>query len=222
MSESGQYCSVSRALDVLGGRWTLLIVRELLCGSVRFSDIRRGIPRISRTLLSERLMALVAAGVVTRTNGAHGPEYLLTKAGNELGSAVAVLGTWGQRWLPRQAVNEDIDLEPLLLDMQRRVRVSALPKSPMVTRFEVPGYDPHFLLLKAGDTAVCAVNPGFPELLCVRSTIPALVTWWRGDGSFLDAQRMGLRVEGPRAMARAFPNWFERYLFAEVRTRNTR
>jgi DNA-binding HxlR family transcriptional regulator len=97
----GQYCSISRSLDVLGERWSLLVVREVLMGSHRFGDIRRGIPRISRTMLSARLRELVDAGVLARTAGASGPTYELTKAGRELESVVRELGVWGQRWLPR-------------------------------------------------------------------------------------------------------------------------
>jgi DNA-binding HxlR family transcriptional regulator len=193
------------------------VVRELLCGSSRFNDIRRGIPRISRTILSERLQALVQAGAVQRVEGEHGPEYALTEAGRELMGIVGALGTWGQRWLPRQAVDEDLDLEPLLVDMQRRVRVEALPKEPLVIRFEVEGQrQPRFLLLKEAEVSFCTQNPGFPEPLRVRARLPALVAWWRGDVSFAEAQKMGLTVEGPRALAKAFPDWFERYLFASV------
>src|SRR3974390_1014573 len=84
MTGYGQFCSVARAHELLGGRWTLLIARELLCGSRRFNDILRGVPRISRTVLSERLQALVHAGVVERAESAHGPEYELSDAGQEL------------------------------------------------------------------------------------------------------------------------------------------
>src|SRR5437762_1176276 len=98
MAGYGQFCSMARAHEVLGGRWTLLIVRELLCGSRRFNDIRRGIPRISRTMLSERLQELVLVGAVA-SDGAHGPEYDLTVSGKELAQLVAALGVWGQKWL---------------------------------------------------------------------------------------------------------------------------
>ena len=111
MANYGQFCSIARAHEVLGGRWTLLIVREILCGSQRFNDIRRGIPRISRTVLSERLQALLFAGAITRVDGAHGPEYALTEAGRELAILVGALGAWGQRWLKREAKDEDLDFE---------------------------------------------------------------------------------------------------------------
>lgn len=216
MTGYGQFCAVARAHEALGGRWTLLVVRELLCGSRRFSDIRRGIPRISRTMLSERLQALTALGAVRRVDGAQGPEYVLTAAGEELAALVEALGTWGQRWLPRRPAEEDIELEPVLLDMQRRVRFGALPKDPIVTRFEIAGTRPRFLLLKPAEASLCTHNPGFPEPIRVHGPLSALVAWWRGDGSFAEARRLGLAIDGPRTLARAFPGWFDRYRFAAV------
>jgi DNA-binding HxlR family transcriptional regulator len=94
MVSYGQFCSVARAHEVLGGRWTLLVVRELLCGSSRFNDIRRGIPRISRTMLSERLQELTHIGAIARIDGEHGPEYALTEAGRELANLVGALFSW--------------------------------------------------------------------------------------------------------------------------------
>lgn len=221
MSGYGQFCSVARAHEALGGRWTLLIVRELLCGSRRFNEIRRGIPRISRTMLAERLQELTLLGAVTRSDGVHGPEYALTESGRELATLVETLGSWGQRWLPRQAENEDLDLEPVLVDMQRRVRTNSLPKDPLVLRFEIDGQR-RFMLLKAAEISLCLQNPGFPEPLLIRARLSALVAWWRGDASFAEAQRMGLSIEGPRALARAFPDWFERYQLAGIEPKAVR
>jgi DNA-binding HxlR family transcriptional regulator len=207
---------MARAHEVLGGRWTLLIVREILCGSRRFNDIRRGIPRVSRTVLSERLQALVIAGAIARTDGPHGPEYMLTEAGQELAMLVSALATWGQRWLARAPAKEDLDLEPLLVDMQRRVHFSALPDEPFVVRFEVRGHRQRFMLLKKTEASLCHHNPGFPELICVRGPLAALVAWWRADMSFTEAQRMGLAIDGPKALTRAFPKWFDLYPFAHI------
>jgi DNA-binding HxlR family transcriptional regulator len=207
---------MARAHEVLGGRWTLLIVREILSGSRRFNDIRRGIPRVSRTVLSERLQALIFAGAIARIDGSHGPEYELTKAGQELATLVSALGTWGQRWLAREPANEDLDLEPLLVDMQRRVRFTALPTDPFVVRFEIRGQHRRFMLLKKTEASLCHRNPGFPEPVCVRGPLAALVGWWRGDMSFLEAQRMGLVIDGSKAFTRAFPKWFDLYPFAHI------
>jgi DNA-binding HxlR family transcriptional regulator len=217
MTGYGQYCSVARAHEALGGRWTLLIVRELLCGARRFNEIRRGIPRISRTMLSERLQALVHLGAVSREDSGTGPEYALTEAGGEIAGLVTALGTWGQRWLPRRAAAEDIDLEPLLLDLRRRVRLDALPAEPMVGRVDVTAPSPRFLLLKAPEVSLCEQNLGFPERLVVRTRLSTLAAWWRGDFGFLEARRQGLELEGARELIRAFPGWFDRYLFADIR-----
>lgn len=216
MAGYGQFCSIARAHEVLGGRWTLLVVRELLCGSRRFNDIRRGIPRISKTMLSERLQELIAIGAVERHDGNSGPEYELTASGKEISSVIMALGTWGQRFLPRQSEKENLDAEPLFVDMQRRVRSDALPARPIVVRFEIAGMKPRFLLLKASETSFCLANPGFPEPLLVRAKLPVLVAWWRGDVSFIEAKRLGLELYGKRDLARAFPTWFDRYLFADV------
>ena len=207
---------MARAHEALGGRWTLLIVREILSGSRRFNDIRRGIPRVSRTVLSERLQTLVLIGAIARTDGPHGPEYQLTDSGQELATLVSTLATWGQRWLAREPAKEDIDLEPLFGDMQRRVNFAALPAEPLVVRFELRGHRQRFMLLKKGEASFCQQNPGFPEPLCVRGPLAALVAWWRGDLSFVEAQRMGLSIEGPKALVRAFPNWFDLYPFAHI------
>ncbi|AVO43604.1 winged helix-turn-helix transcriptional regulator [Phreatobacter cathodiphilus] len=216
MVAHGQFCAVARTQDLLGGRWTLLVVRELLCGARRFNDVRRGIPRISRTVLSERLQALVEAGVARRLEGHSGPEYELTAAGRDLVGIIAALGTWGQRWLPRPADREVIDLDPLLLDMQRRVRPAAAPAEPFVVRIALKDLPVRFLLMKDGDVAACGHNPGFPEMLEVSGPLGALAGWWRGDLSFAEARRRGLALSGPRSMTGAFPRWFDRYLFADV------
>ncbi len=216
MTGYGQFCAMARAHETLGGRWTLLVVREILCGSRRFNDIRRGIPRVSRTVLSERLKALVFAGAIVRTDGPHGQEYALTEAGRELATLVSALGVWGQRWLAREPAHEDLDLEPLLVDMQRRVRFAALPKDPLVVRFELRGHPRRFMLLKKSEASLCRENPGFPEPVRVHGPLAALVAWWRGDTSFVAAQRLGLAIDGPKAVARAFPTWFDLYAFADV------
>ena len=220
MKGYGQFCSIARALDLLGERWTLLIVRELLCGSRRFGEVRRGIPRISRTMLSARLGELLDAGVITRDDGGAGPSYQLTAAGRDLAGTIQALGTWGQRWLPRELAADDLDTDALLWDMRRRVDLDALPAVPVLARIEaVVGRrwpDVRYLLLRRTEVSLCATNPGFPEELCVHAPLGALTAWWRGDISLAAARAAGMVVEGRRAWVRAFPRWFERYALASV------
>jgi DNA-binding HxlR family transcriptional regulator len=220
MKTLGQFCSISRALDVLGERWSLLIVRELLCGSRRFGDIRRGIPRISRTMLSARLRELVDAGVLVRAADAGGPSYDLTEAGRELEAVVRDLGVWGQRWLPRTLPRDELDADTLVWDVRRRVRADALPETPIVARIELSDMRGRaavrFLLLRRSEVSLCAENPGFPDELRIRGSLRTLTAWWRGDLSLEDARSAGMAVEGRREWVRAFPSWFLRYAFADV------
>jgi DNA-binding HxlR family transcriptional regulator len=216
----GQFCSIARALDVLGERWSLLVIREVLCGSHRFGDIRRGIPRISRTMLAARLRELVDLGVLARRADRSGPTYELTPAGRELESVVRDLGVWGQRWLPRTLPHEELDAGGLVWDMRRRVRTDALPPTPVVVRIELSDVrgpaGVRFLLLRSSEVSLCAENPGFPEELCVRGSLRTLTAWWRGDLSLPQARAEGMAVEGRREWVRAFPSWFLRYAFADV------
>jgi DNA-binding HxlR family transcriptional regulator len=220
MKTYGEFCAIARALDLLGERWTFLIVRELLCGSCRFGEVQRGIPRISRTKLSARLRELADGGVIERHEGDGGPEYRVTPAGLELAGIVRELGTWGQKWLPRELHASDLDARPLVWDISRRVRREALPEKPFVLRIELTDVRGaaarHYLLLRRTEVSLCTVNPGFPEELCLRATRRTLIGWWRGDVTFRQALDAGLALEGRREWVRAFPGWFERYLFAPI------
>jgi DNA-binding HxlR family transcriptional regulator len=225
MKSYGQFCSVARAVDLLGERWTLLIVRELLCGGRTFGDVRRGIPRISRTMLAARLRDLLDAGVIERQGHGSAAGYVLTDAGRALMGVIRELGTWGQEWLPRVLVEDELDTEALLWDMRRRVNVERLPPRPTVLRIEVTGLRksaPRWLLLRASEVSLCASNPGFPESLKVKADRRTFIAWWRGDLSYAEARRHGLQLEGSPQLRRAFPSWFQRYLFAEVRPRRRR
>jgi DNA-binding HxlR family transcriptional regulator len=216
MKSYGQFCSIARALDLLGERWTLLVVRELLCGGRTFGDVQRGVPRISRTMLSARLRELGDAGVIARD----GDGYALTESGRALESVIRELGVWGQKWLPRAIAEDELDLDALVWDMRRRVDVERLPSRPTVVRIEAADLRrsaPRWLLLRASEVSLCRTNPGFPESLTVRGDRRVLIGWWRGDLSFDEARRRGLALDGPPQLVRAFPAWWRRYLLATVR-----
>jgi DNA-binding HxlR family transcriptional regulator len=216
MKGYGQFCSIARALDLLGERWTLLIVRELLCGSTRFVDLRRGIPRISRTMLSARLRELLDAGVIAR----QGQGYTLTAAGLELAGTVRELGVWGQRWLPRDLPKDELDADFLGWDMLRRIDLDALPAVPVLARIELADARgraaTRYLLLRRTEVSLCSLNPGFPEELRIRAPLRTVVGWWRGDYSLADARHAGMIIEGRREWVRSFPKWFQKYALAEV------
>lgn len=127
MESYGQFCTVARGAEVFGARWTPLVVRELLCGSTRFNDIHRGVPRMSATLLAQRLRKLEEIGVVRRVRSGKVVEYRLTPAGEELRPIVAALGHWGARWVGSKLKRGELDAGFLMWDVRRFARVEEFP-----------------------------------------------------------------------------------------------
>ena len=115
-----QFCPVAKAMELLDERWTMLVVRELVSGSQHFNELRRGVPRMSPTLLSRRLHQLSRAGIVERQNNGGDVRYVLTAAGRELRPVVEALGTWGIRWMG-EIGDQDLDPKLLLWDMHRNI-----------------------------------------------------------------------------------------------------
>jgi len=215
-----QFCPVAKAMELLDERWTLLIVRELMAGSEHFNEIRRGVPRMSPTLLSKRLGTLARAGVVERVAREHDVRYVLTSAGRELRPVVEALAVWGVRWTGRVG---DADLDPKLLmwDMRRNVDHAAVPHGRTVIRFGFPDLPARtrrwWLVIASGEADVCDVDPGYDVGVRVTAHLRALVGVWRGDTRWVDAVRAGtIEVEGPRALLRAVPGWFTLPAFAAV------
>jgi DNA-binding HxlR family transcriptional regulator len=215
-----QFCPVSKAMELLDERWTLLVVRELLMGSERFNDLRRVVPRMNPTLLSKRLTALVRAGIVERRADGTDVRYLLTPAGQELRPVVEALGVWGTRWIGELG---DADLDPKLLlwDMHRNVDRESVPDGRTVVAFrfsDVPAsLRDWWLVIDDADTDVCDIDPGFPVAVTVSGSLRWLVQVWRGDLGWGDALRSGsLALEGPERLRRAMPRWFTLSQFAPV------
>jgi DNA-binding HxlR family transcriptional regulator len=215
-----QFCPVAKAMELLDERWTLLVVRELVCGSERFNELRRGLPRISPTLLSKRLQQLIRAGIVDRRVDGDGVRYVLTAAGLELRPVIEALGTWGVRWIGEMG---DADLDPKLLlwDMHRNVAYESVPAGRTVVHFtfsDVPRPTRHWwLTISPGVTDVCDIDPGYEAALTVSATLRRMVEVWRGDVGWTEALRSGdITVQGPEALRRALPRWFTLSVFAAV------
>jgi DNA-binding HxlR family transcriptional regulator len=213
-----QFCPIAKAMELLDERWTLLLVRELVMGSEHFNDLRRGLPRMSPTLLSKRLRQLTRAGLVERRTDGEQVRYVLTAAGQELRPVVEALAVWGVRWIGELG-DEDLDPKLLLWDMRRRVDHAALPAGRTVVKFSfagVPGsLRDWWLVLTPPDADVCDVDPGHPVTVTVEASLRQLTEIWRGDRSWADATRSGgLRLHGPRALCRALPDWFHRPAYA--------
>ncbi|MDX1658938.1 MAG: helix-turn-helix domain-containing protein [Nitriliruptorales bacterium] len=118
MRSYDQYCALARALDRIGHRWTLLVIRELLLGPRRFTDLQEGLPGIATNLLSERLRQLQADGIVTRRElpaPAASTVYELTDAGHELRPTIESLIRWGGRWMQSGPGDDQFRVEWLAL-----------------------------------------------------------------------------------------------------------
>ena len=206
MIDYGQFCTVARGAEVIGQRWTPLVVRELLCGSTRFNDIHRGVPRMSRTLLAERLRTLEEVGVVRRTTAGSVVEYHLTQAGEELRPIIIALGHWGARWIGSRLKRDQLDAGFLMWDIRRFIRVEECPQErSVVIHFRLtdapPGERLWWLVVSGGEADLCREDPGQGATLIVESTVRSLTEVWTGDRQPDDATK----TRAVRVVARRRP-----------------
>jgi DNA-binding HxlR family transcriptional regulator len=220
--EYGQFCPVALASEVLAERWTFLVVRELLAGARRFNEIRRGVPRLSATLLKQRLQTLEAEGIVERGRSARHPAvgYELTPAGVALKPVIAAVGEWGQRWA-RDIEAKDLDPRWLVWAMHRRLNTAAMPPGRTVIEFEfvdAPATARRFWLVhRAGTVDVCIKDPGHEPDVRVATPLRPWAEIWRGLRPLKAALRSGVvRLEGRAELRRAFPQWLKLSVFAPV------
>src|SRR6188474_1861822 len=181
--EYGQFCPVALSSEVLAERWTLLVIRELLAGARRFNQIRRGVPRVSGTLLKQRLATLEYAGIVTHSPGAGGADYQLTPAGEALKPIVRSIGEWGQRWA-RDIESGDLDPGWLVWSMHRRLNCAAMPPGRTVIEIEfvdAPAATRRFWLVHSGGAVdVCIKDPGYEPDVRVATPLRLWAEIWRG------------------------------------------
>lgn len=218
----GQFCPVALASETLTQRWMLLIVRELAAGATRFSEIRRGVPGISASLLKQRLDTLERAGIVRRRllpTDRHA--YTLTKAGEELRPVLASIGAWGQRWA-RDIRDEDLDPGWLVWAMHRRLDTGAMPSGRTVIELhfvDAPAQQRKFwLVCRDGAVEVCLKSTGYEVDLAVTTSVRTLAEIWRGLRPIGPEVRSGrLRLDGATELRRGFPSWLMLSAFASIR-----
>ena len=206
MRPYAQYCPIVRAVEILGDRWTLLIVRELLTGSTRFNEVARGLPGLSRALLARRLRQLETAGIIVRTATA----YELTHAGEDLRPLVFGLADWGAKHAFGDPQPEELDPELLMWWLHGRVDTSEIPKRTVV-QIQVPDRRRTFwLVLEPDDASVCYTDPGFDVDAVLASDIATLYRVWEGEVDLLDAAKAGsLSLTGARWIVRGLPKWLQ-------------
>ncbi|WP_460087383.1 winged helix-turn-helix transcriptional regulator [Roseibium sp. LAB1] len=213
----GQFCPISRAAELLTTRWTPLVVRELYFGSTRYSDLRRGLPRISSALLSQRLKELELNGIVTcqpAENGA-GNIYGLTEAGLALFPVLESMGRWAQAHSSNDMTrDENLDPDLLMWNIRRRVTSEGIPREKhFVVLFHFMGVPTKrsrfWLLFWDGEIEVCVRDPGYEIGLAVTAHIRTLTQVWLGHLPLDSAIRKHeLLLEGDKADVQAFSRWF--------------
>lgn len=218
-----QFCPVAMAAEILCTRWTMVLVRELVAGSTRFNDLRRGVPRMSRSLLAQRLRELEAAGIVERrpVPGSQNVDYLLTPAGKDLMSIVEAFGIWGQKWVRSEPSLERLDVSLLMWDMRRNLDPAPLPPGRTVLNFRFPelaaSKSSWWLIVEAsGDVDLCQVDPGFDVDLFVTTDLRTMTEIWMGLTTVSKAARK-LDLDGSRDVVASMQSWLGLSPFATER-----
>lgn len=211
-----QFCPVAMAAEILCTRWTVVLLRELVAGSMRFNDLRRGVPRMSPGLLSKRLKDLEEAGIVRRVVSNAEPgvfEYRLTRAGQDLRPVIEAIGIWGQRWVESQPSLKNLDPSLLMWDMRRNLDPTPMPTRRCVIEFvyhDLPIARRHWWLVvePGGGVDLCSVDPGFEVDLYVRVDLRTMTAIWMGLETVkeaLDSDKMVL--SGDRQLRGQMQNW---------------
>jgi len=223
MIDYGQFCTVARGAEVLCDRWTPLVVRELLCGSTQFNDIRRGLPRMSPTLLAKRLRMLEEFDVVRREQDGRRTSYQLTAAGEELRPIVMALGHWGARWIGSRLRPDQLDAGLLMWDVRRFVHLEEFPAGRRtVIHFEFPDAGARerdwWLVVDSGVADLCRDDPGHELTLEVQSSVRAFTDIWTGEVLAAEAlTSLEVVVVGPERDAERLWTWLGRSAFAGSR-----
>jgi len=223
MTDDGQFCTVARGAEVLCERWTPLVVRELMCGSTQFNEIRRGVPRMSPSLLSKRLRTLEEFGVVRRAEDGHATSYHLTPAGEELRPIVMAIGHWGARWIGSRLTPGQLDVGFLMWDVRRFARVDEFPSDRrVVLHFVFPDARPRerqwWLVVEDRVADLCRDDPGHDVTLVIESSVQALTEVWTGDATSDEVVGAQLvRVMGVQRDAEALWRWLGTSAFAPTR-----
>jgi len=219
-----QFCPVAMAAEILCTRWTVVLLRELIAGSTRFNELRRGVPRMSPALLSQRLKDLEAAGILARISSASDRgafEYQLTAAGRELRPIVEAFGIWGQRRIEADLSLQHLDVQLLMWDMHRNLNTTPMPARRSVVQFAYPKLPAAqrlwWLIVEPKEGVdLCSVDPGFDVDLYVSVDLRTMTAIWMG----LDTVRAAvasrrMMLTGSRQLAAAMQTWLGLSPFAK-------
>lgn len=220
-----QFCPVSMAAEIICSRWTLLVLRELVLGSTRFNELRRGLPSMSPALLSRRLKDLEAAGIVMRIAAEREPgvlEYRLTEAGRELRPIIESIGVWGHRWVTTEATLKNLDANLLMWDIRRNINTDPIPLRRTTIHFifndRPPSERNYWLVVEPGKHVdLCLVDPGFDVDLYVSTDLKTMTELWLGYAAIGRVSEDGrLVLTGNSKLAADLRTWLKLSVFANV------
>jgi DNA-binding HxlR family transcriptional regulator len=219
-----QFCPVAMAAEILCTRWTIVLLRELVAGSTRFNELRRGVPRMSPALLSKRLKDLEAAGVVARSRLAGDPdlyEYRLTAAGQDLGSVVFAIGEWGQKWVTSVSSLGNLDPNLLMWDIRRNINTKPMPQRRSTIQVIFSDLQEArrnwWLIVEPGaDVDLCSVDPGFDVDLFLVTDLRTMTEIWMGYTTVSQTKSAGrLVITGNRQLEANLQTWLGLSPFAK-------
>ena len=219
--EYGQFCPIAKATEIVGGKWTLLIIRELLMGSTRFNELQRGLSLISPTILSRRLDELAQHGLVLKKKipGQRGHEYFPTGSCKELLPVIRGLGDWGMRWARSNLTEKDYDAGFLMMYLKRSIVTEKLIGRETVLRFHFTDRDEFsewWLVVAGGKVDLCTNDPGKDVDVYFTTTVKMMADIWMGDSTYRKAIRdRSLSVVGDKSLTRNVTAWMSNSVFSE-------
>lgn len=216
MKGYGQLCPVAKAAEVFCERWTALILRDLGAGATRFTELKRGVPLMSRSMLSRRLQGLEHEGIIERrpNETGRGCTYRLTPAGRAFLPIIEALGEWGRHWSRRNLAANEVDVSQLLWSMERSVRPDAFGDRRTVMQLEFTDQAGNrrrwWFVNETGEAQLCVKDPGFDVDLYLSVRLRDMIQIWRGNLPLAHAMDSGrLKMQGPSQLKRAVPAWLD-------------
>jgi DNA-binding HxlR family transcriptional regulator len=220
LMEFGQFCPIAKATEVIGEKWTILILREILMGSTRFNELQRGLSMISPAVLSKRLTTLADYELLIKKKlpGQKGYEYLPTSAAKELLPILIDLGNWGMRWTREHLTSDDFDVDFLILYLQRSIQADKLPGTETILRFHFTDLEKQpywWIIVKSDDVDVCTIDPGREVDVYFTCTVKCMSDIWMGETTYKkEISNDRLKLVGPKRLTRNVTSWMSNCMFA--------
>ena len=225
--EYGQFCPIAKATEILGEKWTILIIREILMGGSRFNELQRGLSLISPTMLSKRLDSLAEYGLILKKKipGQKGYEYFPTVSCEQLLPIIKTLGDWGMRWARTNLTEKDYDVELLMLYLKRSIQPQNLIGNETVIKFkftDVEDFPDWWIMVKNENIDLCVDDPGKDVDIYLTTTVKTMSDAWMGQTSYKKAiLAKSLTIVGPKVLINNISSWMADSLFSDSETQES-